>query len=344
MNRRLRLDQHLDALDELVEEDPFAVVILMHNLFRNLYPVDPYIPFSPGQSPLERLDLVLETGKRLCSDLRELGSYPRQSVAKTVSPLDVRDATGEVYTPLWSRYDAQSFLTEGRGILHDRLTGLPVSLSEFAHGSAIDVGCGSGRFTNALAELGFSPVVGVDWNESGFLAAQRSAGLASSLETSFIKGNLLDLPVPDESYDFVFSNGTAHHTGDTQKALAEVVRVMKPGGYAWLYLYGAGGHFWHARRRMPQIMKRIPQDYTMQVLDLLGMPETRFIFTDNWYVPIEDHTTDAEARTTLGLLGIEEIWRVPGSRATDLPQPVSDVFEEMYGDGELRYLIRKPYR
>lgn len=341
MDRRSRLDQHLNNLDGMVARAPLAVVVLMHNLFRNLYPTDPYIPFPEGEGPLVRLDRSIELGEALRLQFEAVGSYPNQVSYAGLPVSDVRDATGDVYSPLWEAYDQGSFVSEGVDILRDRLAGLPVSPSEFIKGSALDVGCGSGRFTAALSALGFSRVTGVDWNEAAFPDVAQVIKESSSDDVSFVKGDLLDLPWVDDTFDFVFSNGTAHHTGDTERALAEAMRVLRPGGFAWIYLYGAGGHFWHARRRMPKIMKRIPQQFTMEVLSLLGMPKTRFIFTDNWYVPIEDHTTDVDARETLKCLGAKHIWRVPETRSTDIPFPTDEETREMYGDGELRYLVKK---
>ena len=36
-------------------------------------------------------------------------------------------------------------------------------------------------------------------------------------------------------------------------------------------------------------MKKIPYDYTIRILNEIGMPARRTIFVDSWYVPIEDH-------------------------------------------------------
>lgn len=43
-----------------------------------------------------------------------------------------------------------------------------------------------------------------------------------------------DLPMPDETYDLVFSSQTLEHVKDPLMVLAEYHRVLKPGGKAWL--------------------------------------------------------------------------------------------------------------
>ena len=104
---------------------------------------------------------------------------------------------------------------------------------------------------------------------------------------NYKKVNVLNLPFKNNSFDFVWCNGVIHHTSDFKKGLKELVRVCKNGGHIWLYLYGKGGIFWEARKQMNLFMKSIPEYYSTKVLDMIGMPSNRYMFMDNWYVPIE---------------------------------------------------------
>ena len=45
-----------------------------------------------------------------------------------------------------------------------------------------------------------------------------------------------------------------------------------------------------------KLMKKIPQSYTKLINDAIGVPKNRWIFPDNWYVPIERHCSDNELR------------------------------------------------
>ena len=51
------------------------------------------------------------------------------------------------------------------------------------------------------------------------------------------KGSALDIPYPDGIFDYVYSIGCLHHTGDLPKAVSEVYRVLAPGGRAVVMLY-----------------------------------------------------------------------------------------------------------
>lgn len=94
-------------------------------------------------------------------------------------------------------------------------------------GRALEFGCGVGRWVHLLIENGLH-FVGVDISEK-MLASAREAHPES--EYQLIDG--FSLPFPDESFDLVYSVTVVHHNPfDRQdKILAEMKRVLRPGGY-----------------------------------------------------------------------------------------------------------------
>ena len=79
-------------------------------------------------------------------------------------------------------------------------------------------------------------------------------------------------------------------------------------------------------------------------LDLLGMPPQRFIFADNWYVPVEEHLDRAEVERRLRATGFGDLRKITGGRLTDLDAAVDAGDSEavcMWGEGEHRYLVAK---
>jgi SAM-dependent methyltransferase len=52
-----------------------------------------------------------------------------------------------------------------------------------------------------------------------------------------VQGSALDIPFPDESFDFVVSVGCLHHTGNVQRCFDEVYRVLRKNGTALLMVY-----------------------------------------------------------------------------------------------------------
>ncbi len=106
---------------------------------------------------------------------------------------------------------------------------------EFFHGArALDAGCGSGRWSYALAELG-ADVVGFDLTEGGIEAAHD--GLADRENVSICQANIFRPPFEAGSFDFVMSWGVLHHTPDTRAAFRQLVPLVKPGGTFYVMVY-----------------------------------------------------------------------------------------------------------
>ena len=101
-----------------------------------------------------------------------------------------------------------------------------------AHGERLlDVGCGLGEAALALAQdLGDGgEVVGVDASESMLRVARSNAGAARS-RVRFTVGDACSLDERDDSFDAARSERTLQWLADPAAAVAEMVRVVRPGG------------------------------------------------------------------------------------------------------------------
>ncbi len=95
----------------------------------------------------------------------------------------------------------------------------------------LDLGCGDGQLTQRIASTGAS-VVGVDASPQMAVAA-RSRGI-------FVEeANAESLPFPSLVFDAVFSNAVLHWVRGQDAMMAEVRRVLKPGGR---FVAEMGGH------------------------------------------------------------------------------------------------------
>lgn len=96
--------------------------------------------------------------------------------------------------------------------------------------SVLDAGCGYGFHASRLARRGLS-VTGVDFSEAALGRAQHylaQAGLGGQVELR--QGNLLGLPFEDANFDYVSCWGVLMHIPEVERALEELVRVLRPGG------------------------------------------------------------------------------------------------------------------
>jgi 2-polyprenyl-3-methyl-5-hydroxy-6-metoxy-1,4-benzoquinol methylase len=89
----------------------------------------------------------------------------------------------------------------------------------------LDLGCGAGELTAALAAVG-ARVLGVDVADAALRRA-RAAHPSLELALAPIDG---PLPCEDGSFDVVWSSEVIEHVADTARWLSEVRRVLVPGG------------------------------------------------------------------------------------------------------------------
>ena len=111
--------------------------------------------------------------------------------------------------------------------------GNPLGLSELRHGDTVlDIGCGAGVDSILAARrVGASgQVIGVDTTQEMVTKAAANAVAAAVPNVEFHQGEADHLPVPDDTVDVVISNGVFNLCLDKPKVLAEVFRVLRPGG------------------------------------------------------------------------------------------------------------------
>jgi SAM-dependent methyltransferase len=97
--------------------------------------------------------------------------------------------------------------------------------------TVLDVGCGFGleslRLARAVTPGG--SVTGVDASARFVAEAQRRAA-AEGLTVTFVEGDAADLPFPDDAFDVTRAERVLVYLPDPDAALAEMVRVTRPGG------------------------------------------------------------------------------------------------------------------
>ncbi|HSJ50534.1 MAG TPA: methyltransferase domain-containing protein [Actinomycetota bacterium] len=112
--------------------------------------------------------------------------------------------------------------------------GNPVRYAMLRPGETVlDVGSGGGIDT-ILAARRVGPggrAIGLDILEEMGERGRRHAVEAGVQEwTEFVRGEMEDIPLPDDSVDVVISNGVLNLSARKSRALAEIFRVLEPGG------------------------------------------------------------------------------------------------------------------
>ncbi|MBG6213168.1 MULTISPECIES: class I SAM-dependent methyltransferase [unclassified Cryobacterium] len=135
-----------------------------------------------------------------------------------------------VYEKLASEYDDR---IPGSGPSDDNFTAAERDflLSKVTPGQdVLDIGCGTGRFTVPMAELG-AIVSGLDMSGS-MLRVAASKLKAKGLSADLREGDMVSMPFDDDSFDIVTSMLALMHIPleDRQQVFQEASRVLRPGG------------------------------------------------------------------------------------------------------------------
>lgn len=106
-------------------------------------------------------------------------------------------------------------------------------LSNFKPGSkVIDVGCGTGEMLEVLDKYKFK-AFGLD------VSLKMLEAIANSVighKLPLINGEIEALPFKDESFDGLICAGVIEYLNEDEKALQEIARILKPGGFAIITL------------------------------------------------------------------------------------------------------------
>ncbi len=93
----------------------------------------------------------------------------------------------------------------------------------------MEAGCGIGQWVFWIAEQGFS-VVGIDIAPGAILTANNYAKKNNIKNVDFVQGDIRNLKIEDNHFDFIFSFGVLEHFHKPEIILDEFKRVLKVGG------------------------------------------------------------------------------------------------------------------
>ncbi len=306
--------------------------------------------FDSNEDPIPAFRAVLRETGRMLNMMAECGITKLGATAAEMAASEATNSveakTGQHYGNLFRQFSPSAYWDETASLLSARLERNGVDLKSLAGKSVIDVGCGGGRYTGAWRRIGARPALGVDISPINIADAKRRAQEGGVEDLTFEEANVLALPQADNSFDIVFSNGVLHHTRDWEQGVAELMRVMKPGGLGWLYLIeNPGGLFWYSIEILREIMRDVDRETARRALTALGIPGNRiFYMLDHVMVPINIRLTPEEVETCLAANGATEIRRL--TRGADFDR-VERIYQgepyaaEKFGVGENRYLFSK---
>jgi SAM-dependent methyltransferase len=220
-------------------------------------------------------------------------------------------------------------------------------------GLGLDLGCGDGILTDILLQhTGSRSLVGIDVDP---LETEAAARFPFYCRVHTCPGN--DIPEPERTFDFVLSNSVLEHIADLEATIAEVSRVLKPGGRFLFTVPGPGFHenlvgslFPHVDRAayLDVIDRRLAHHHYLSSSDWQAMCARHGLVLDDCLGYLDGRETrrwETLSRMTGGLLYSLfgeakrpiEIQRQLGARslqnAVHLPKPMARAFAQLVSIG-----------
>jgi SAM-dependent methyltransferase len=214
------------------------------------------------------------------SDLMRLTAEPVRILAGALGPIasfikddaNISAETVESFGDEWEQFATfkDSELTD---IGADYFDLVPESFLD-GNRVALDVGCGSGRWTRLIAPR-MKSVEAVDPSSAVFVAQKNCAHLGN---VRVSQASVANLPFERESFDLVFSLGVLHHIPDTSAGIGSCVEMVRPGGLFLVYLYysldNRGWFFraaFHVVNSARSVVSKLPQGIKRLVCDAIAV-------------------------------------------------------------------------
>jgi len=136
--------------------------------------------------------------------------------------------------------DAVRYDTLSRLLLSPLVKRIAADVASVAPAGArvLEIGCGPGHLSIRLARHHGLGVTGLDLDPAMIARARANTHRAETGDQrrpEFLVGDVAALAFPDESFDLVVSTLSMHHWADPAAGLAEIGRVLRPGGRALIW-------------------------------------------------------------------------------------------------------------
>ena len=142
---------------------------------------------------------------------------------------------------------------------------------QFSGRRVLEVGCGNAYTLAKYAQAG-AEVYGVDITEAAVEISQKRFEY-QKLKGDFIVGNAEKLPYRSDYFDCICSMGVLHHVPDTERAVTEIHRCLKPGGRLIVMCYHRNSLLYRLVMPVRRVLKGKSLQLLVNEVDGIGNPK-----------------------------------------------------------------------
>lgn len=154
--------------------------------------------------------------------------------------------------------------------------------------AVLEIGCGTGYWTEFLRSLGVKNYTGNDIAEISIVNLKMKYP-----EYNFVQGDISEIPLPDKSYDLAMMIDVTQHITDDRKfnaALNNIWQSLRPGSYFLVTLWDPGKNVYLANKfRLNRIEKPRGIQWYKKIIRDEGIILSNVEFNDKYLLTIKKH-------------------------------------------------------
>lgn len=175
------------------------------------------------------------------SDFERRHNLPTHAGARSAGRDAEQAKTTVTFSDKWRRFRSYGMAKEHQTFLRGwycKKFGVAdeAALRQFYRGKKciLEVGPGSGFNSRFMAENCAGTVIAADISEAANTTYENTRDLPNC---HVIQADVVNLPFPDDHFDFAIADGVLHHTPDTRASMEALYRKVRPGGQFFFYIY-----------------------------------------------------------------------------------------------------------
>ena len=209
----------------------------------------------------------IKEGKIICSSCSKV--YP---IKDYIAIFDLDDKYSSNFGFEWNRFLDIKYKKE---IVEFEIKNqINLSRQEIQNKTIIEIGSGSGQNLHYfIKEYKAKFAIGIELSSSVFTSKKRNLNIDN---LDFIKADLFSLPIKENSFDIVFSNGVLHHTPNTYEAFKKIIPLVKKDGIVSIWVYG---NYWSRKtKNLDFIREKITSKIPPKLLFYLSIIAAGFLY------------------------------------------------------------------